>query len=147
MHSGELKGSFHDAVGPILKVAQVFAMMPVDGTTAKDISNIKFHWKSLKTIYSLLFLFCGTIECLLCFRLLIKTGMSLEMSNSLFFFFISMMGAFFLFKMAMNWENLMKLWYENEKVFLKFPYKISGTTLKRRIRLWAALIGTLSLCD
>lgn len=147
MHSNDLKGSFHDAIGPVLQVAQVFGLMPVDGVASKNISNTKFRWKSLKTIYSLLFLSCGTIELLLCLSLMFENGMSLEMSRTLFFMFISMISAFFFFKTAMNWENLMKLWFENEKVFLKFPYTIRGSSLKRRIRLWAVLVGILTLCN
>lgn len=145
MHSGELKGSFHDAIWPIFRVAQVFALMPVDGINAKDISSINFRWKSAKTLYSLAFLFCGTIECLLCLRVAIKGGLSLGLSNAFSFYVISMMGAFFIFKLATKWHNLMKLWYESEKVFLKYPYMIRGISLKRRIRFWAALVGFLSL--
>lgn len=146
MHSAELEGSFHDAIGPILMVAQVFGLMPADGVNAKDISNINFRWKSLKTIYSLTFLICGAVECLLCFRLMFKGGVTLGYSSSLSFYFISMMGAFFIFKLATKWKKIMKLWFESEKVFLKFPYAICGMTLKQRIRLWGALIGFLSLC-
>ena len=139
----ELRGSFHDAIGLILMVAQFFALMPVDEVNAKDISNINFRWNSLKTIYSLIFLICGAIECLLCFRLIFRSGTTSGYLSSLTFYVISMVSAFFIFRLATKWKKLMKLWFDSEKVFLKFPYAIYGLTLKQRIWLWGALIGFL----
>jgi Trehalose receptor len=147
MHCGELKGSFHDAIGPILKIVQIIGIMPVDGVNGKDISNINFKWKSLKTVQSLLFLICGVIESVLCLRLVTKSGMTLGLSSAISFYVTSMVGAIFIFKLAVKWKEIMKFWYEREKVFLKFPYTVCGISLKRRIRLWAALIGFLSLCN
>ena len=147
MHSEDMKGSFHEAIGPVLKVAQVFGVMPVDGVTSKDISNISFKWKSLKTIYSLTFLVLGTAECLLCFHSAFKKGISLSLFSELTYYVTSIIGAFFIFRLATKWKYLMKLWFNNEKVFLKFPYINCGLSLKRRIRMWAALIGFLALCN
>lgn len=146
MHSLELKGSFHEAIGPVLRVAQVFGLMPIDGVMSRDISNLNYKWKSLKTAYSLTFLILGTVECLLCARLIFKKGLSLALSSELSFYLISLVGAFFMLKLAMKWQRLMKLWFDSEKVFLKTPYTNSGFSLKQRIRLWAAIIGFLSLC-
>lgn len=142
-----MEGSFHDAVGPVLKFAQVFGVMPVDNVTSKDISNINFKWKSLKTIYSLTFLVLGTTESLLCLRIAFKKGISLSLTSELAYYATSMIGAFFIFRLATKWNYLMKLWFDNEKVFLKFPYTKCGLSLKRRIRMWAALIGFLALCN
>lgn len=142
-----MQGSFHEAVSPVLRLAQVFGMMSVDGVTSKDISNITFKWNSLKTVYSLVFLVLGTAESIFCICSAFKKGMSLSVMSELGFYATSMLGAFFILRLATKWKYLMKLWFENEKVFLKFPYINSGLSLKRRIRIWAALIGFLALCN
>lgn len=147
MYLEPLKGSFHDAIGPILLVSNFFGMMPVDNVNSKDIADIDFQWKSVKTIYSLTFIICGSIECLLCFRLSMYRGMTLGYMSSLSFYFTSMFGAVYLFNFATNWKRLMKLWYKSEKIFLKAPYTVNGWPLKRKIRVWATTIGFLALSN
>jgi gustatory receptor len=144
MDSNSLSGSFHDAIGPVLKIAQFFGLLPAENIAGKDISTINFKWKSVKTVYSVIFLFCGTIECILCFRMIFVSNMSLGYASAMSFYMISMFGAFCLFNMAKKWKTLMKFWYEKEKVLLKAPYKMHGLSLKQKIRLWAAVIGFLS---
>lgn len=54
--------SFHNSVGYAFVYGQFFGLLPFDGVLAKDENQVEFRWKSLKTIYSVLFLFCGTAE-------------------------------------------------------------------------------------
>lgn len=145
MRSSAVKGSFHEAIGPVLWISQFFGILPANGVCSKDISNISFRWTSLKTVYSLLFLICGWIECLLSLRLLVTRGISISQASSSSFLLTSIVGACSLFGIAQNWNMLMKFWYDSEKVFLEAPYKVCGWPLKRKIQLWAATIGILSL--
>jgi gustatory receptor len=145
MHSEGLAGSFHDAIGPVLRVSQFFGLMPVDNVNAKDILDISFRWKSIKTIYSLVFIVAGSFECLMSLKLSMKRGMSLGYASALSFFASSMFGAYCLLNLARKWQRVMKFWFESEKVFLKAPYALRGCSLKRKIRLWAALFGFLAL--
>jgi gustatory receptor len=140
-----LRGSFHESIGPVLKVAQFFGLMPVDNVAAKDITRIHFHWTSIKSIYSLVFLITGSIECLLSFKLLLKRGITLGYSSALTFYLMSMIGAVCLFILATKWNRIMKFWFESEKVFLKAPYTLRGWPLKRKIWLWAAAVGLFAL--
>lgn len=142
-----MQGSFHDAIGPVLLLSQFFGIMPVDNINSKDVSKIDFRWKSVKTVYSLVFLIFGSIECLLCLRLLFTHGMTLAGSSSLSFYFISIVGAICLFNLATKWKRLMQFWYKIEKIFLKAPYIVNGWPLKRKIRVWAATIGFLALSN
>lgn len=45
-------GSFQEAIGSILAMAQCFGLMPVVGVKSKFASKLQFKWKSLRTIYS-----------------------------------------------------------------------------------------------
>lgn len=144
MYSESLNGSFHEAIGPILKVAHFFGVLPVDGVNSLKISCINFRWKSVKTIYSLVFILFGIIECLLFFRMVINRGITLSYSSALSFYSTSMLSAICLFNLGTKWKRLMKFWYQSEKVFLTASYTIKGLSLKRKIRLWAATIGFLA---
>lgn len=48
------EGSFQEAIGSILAMAQCFGIMPVVGIKCKSASHLKFKWKSMRTIYSLI---------------------------------------------------------------------------------------------
>lgn len=145
VHVDALRGSFHEAIGPVLKFSQFFGLIPVDHIDGNDISRINFRWKSIKSIYSLVFIVCGTLEGLLLVKLLCKRGVSLGYASAFGFLFISLTGAYCLFNLATKWHRLMNFWYETEKVFLKAPYKLRGWSMKHKIRLWAAVVGILAL--
>lgn len=153
MHSNEFKGSFFDAIGPILQISQWFGLMPVDGVNSKNISSVKFRWKSLKSLYSFVFVVCGSIEAILCIRLILLRGMTLGYSITVCFQLTSMSVAIFQINLATKWRSFMQFWYQKEKVFLTAPYSIQGWNLKRKIQLWtvAILVPTfrieLSVCD
>lgn len=53
------RDSFHRAIFPVLFVAQVFGIFPVQGISANHCSQLSFKWMSFRTFYSALFiLFC-----------------------------------------------------------------------------------------
>ena len=145
MFALKLEGTFHDAIGPILVVARIFGLMPVSGVESSEIKRIKFHWKSVKSIYSLIFIVCGTVELICLIRFVLNNGLTLGHASNLSFYVASMLGTCCFFRFAMNWKRLMKLWYESEKVFLKAPYVVQGWSLKCKLRVWAAVLGFVAL--
>lgn len=144
MNSDLTRGSFHEALKPVLKISQFFGVMPVDFGNSKDISSINFRWNSIKTIYCLVFLLLGCCESFLCLWLVINNGITLSSANSLSFYFVSMIGAAYFLKLAVNWKSITKIWYENEKVFLKPPYTMDGWSLNKKIRVWSSIYGLLA---
>lgn len=52
-------GTFHEAVAPVLAVAQFFCLMPVSGISAATHRGLSFSRKSWRFWYSLLYL-CST---------------------------------------------------------------------------------------
>lgn len=59
-------GSFYEAIGPTLVMAQCFAIMPVIGVKGTSPSKLNFKWKNLRTIYSV-------VACVLLFSYLLLT--------------------------------------------------------------------------
>lgn len=110
-------------------------MMPVDGILSDDESQLKFRWKSLKTIYSLMFLFCGTVESCLGTRRLLRLGFSINYVEGLVFFILAAVRAYIFFFLARKWSEIMKMWKKCEIVFLHEPYKVTGWSLSLKLRL------------
>lgn len=48
--------SFHCAIGSILRLAQIFGLLPVSGIRSSSPLNLRFFWSSIVTIYALLVL-------------------------------------------------------------------------------------------
>lgn len=54
-------GSFHEAIAPVLVLAQLFALMPVIGIKGDTASDLRFSWKAFRTAYSLIVFVLTTI--------------------------------------------------------------------------------------
>lgn len=136
--------SFHQSVGPILVYGQFFGLLPVDGVLSKDESQVKFRWKSIKTIYSMFFLLCGTIESCLGSRRLLRLGFNVNFAEGLLFFILSAVRGFIFFNMARQWNKIIRRWRFAEDAFLKLPYKVKGWSLSFRLRLVFSILAILS---
>lgn len=55
------EGSFQEAIGPTLALAQYFGVMPVVGVKSKSAAHLEFKWKSFRTIYSFIMFSCGAV--------------------------------------------------------------------------------------
>lgn len=118
--------------------------MPVKGILSKDIANLKFRWKSLRTIYSMVFLVFGTAESCLAVRRLLRKGFNINFGETMIFYIFSMARAFSLFQMARKWEMIMTFWTQCEKVFLYSPYEnLKGWSLSQKIRFLSVLLMLL----
>lgn len=137
--------SFQQSVGPVLAFGQLFGLLPVDGVLERNESQLKFRWKSAKTIYSMVFLFCGTVEsCLGTWRLL-RLGFKLNFAEGLLFFIAAMVRAFLIFRLARKWNQIMLHWRSCEDVFLKEPYKVKGWSLSLRLRVIFSILSILAI--
>lgn len=137
--------SFEDAFHPVLKISQFFGAFPLE-FDCDNPKQTKFRWKSVKVIYNLIFLFCGTIECLLSLRLAVKDGaISLSGSSGFTYLFVSIFGSFLMLNIARKWPELMIKWKKCENVFVTDSvYNMPGLSLKRKIWFWASIVGLLA---
>lgn len=139
--------SFHNSVGPALFIAQFFGAMPVCGVLAKDEESVKFKWLSVNTIYSIIFLICGTIESSLGTRRILRLGFNVHFAESLMFFITAMIRAFMFFKLAREWKTVIKYWRKCEEPFLRHPYTVTGWSLTKTIRVVFFFLMSLSICE
>jgi gustatory receptor len=110
-------------------------MLPVDNVLSDDENQLRFQWKSLKTIYSMIFLFCGTVENCLGTRRLLRLGFNIQYVEGLVFFMLASVRGFMFFHLARNWKEIIKMWNRNESVFLQLPYKVKSWSLKSKLRM------------
>lgn len=47
-----INGSFHEAIGSVLVIAQSMALLPVVGIKGPSSYGLRFTWKSFRTMYS-----------------------------------------------------------------------------------------------
>lgn len=138
--------SFHQSIGYALAYGQIFGLLPADGILATDESQVEFRWKSIKTIYSTLYLLCGTLESCLGIRRLLRLGFKINFAEGLLFFISAMVRAFILFRLARHWKKIIKRWRDCEDVFLRAPYHVKGWSLRRRIIVMFFILAALSMC-
>lgn len=89
-------GSFQEAIGSILAMAQFFGVMPVLGVKCKTASKLRFKWLAVRTIYSLVVYFFVTLYGGMTVRFAFQNGLkfdnvgmsSLDYSESIFMNFI-----------------------------------------------------------
>lgn len=111
--------------------SQFFGVLNVHNATDSDERKLKFTWKSKRTIYSILFLVCGSCESAMALSL----GFNMHFAEGLFFFVTSIVRAFLLFRITINWRKIMKYWKHCEAVFLRHPFFEKGWKLEKKCKL------------
>lgn len=131
--------SFHEAVKPVILCGQFFGLVPVDNLLQPDEKKLEFRWKSIKTIYSLIFLFLGSIESAVGIRRFIRLGFNIHFTESLLFLITAMIKALLMFLIGRKWKEIMVKWRKCENIFLQSPFDIDGWKLKTKLRFVAML--------
>uniref|UniRef100_A0A336M5Z9 CSON012659 protein n=1 Tax=Culicoides sonorensis TaxID=179676 RepID=A0A336M5Z9_CULSO len=136
------RDSFHRAIYPVLFVAQIFGLFPVQGISTKNASHLKFKWISFRTLYSILFIFyCIFITFAEIYRMHVNNAddTSAKSLAGLIFFIVTTCASMILFYISTKWREIMIFWEKNESVFQRKPYSTSNT-LKKKICLAGALM-------
>lgn len=129
----KMSESFHNVISPVLRISQFFGLMPVNLDT-DDPMKIDFAWKSGKTVYCIIFLFCGTIEAGLSLRIAIKKGLELSGSSGFTYLLVSTLGGFLMLNLARKWPRLIAKWWKSEEIFVtQSCYQFDGLSLKTKI--------------
>lgn len=69
-----IQENFNEAIAPVLKFAQYFALMPVQNVS--DLTQIKLQWKSVKAIFSMLHISYGVFTTVLFINFILKLGIT-----------------------------------------------------------------------
>ena len=137
--------SFHEIIGPCLVFGQLFGLVPVNGIMCSDETKIEFRWTALRTIYSLVYLFCGTADSIMGVERILRRGFSIYQLEGLIFFSLAAIRAFIFFHLAIKWKRIMSKWKRCEKPFLSTPYGVHGWSLSKRIRTIFVVLVVLGI--
>ncbi|XP_037048444.1 uncharacterized protein LOC119082852 [Bradysia coprophila] len=141
-------GSFHEAIGSVLVLAQFFAIMPVQGIKGKSAKDLRFIWKSFRTSYSF---FVFVMICLnaVCASFWLMNERITFIRIVPLVFYVSNAYAMICFtKMAINWPELMQSWENVEKNILMLTKPIADNgKLANKIRIISTVVLITSLCE
>ncbi|XP_017059516.1 gustatory receptor for sugar taste 64a-like [Drosophila ficusphila] len=136
---------FHRAVYPFMFLAQCFAIMPLIGIRESNPRRIRFAYKSIPMIVTLIFMAATLILFLGMLCHLVRIGITAKNFGGLVFFSCVLSAYIVVIRLAKKWPELIRYWTKTEMVFNKTPYEMPKRNLWRRVQLAALAIIALSL--
>ncbi|XP_037719824.1 gustatory receptor for sugar taste 64a [Drosophila subpulchrella] len=136
---------FHRAVYPFMFLAQCVAIMPLVGIRESNPKRIRFAYKSIPMIVTLIFMTATCILFLSMLSHLLKIGITAKNFVGLVFFGCVLSAYVVFIRLAKKWPALIRYWTKTEMVFTKPPYEIPKRNLSRRVQLAALAIIGMSL--
>lgn len=138
-------GSFHEAIGFLLVVGQIFGIMPVSGIRHKSTKQLKFKKFSIRFVYCIAvcvaFMWMISIEFLWIYRSRKEFGKFIN-----FTFDISNLVSLVCFlELARKWPALMNKWHEVEKFLPQLKYQMDKQKLAYEIKMVSFVILLMSM--
>ncbi|XP_054732844.1 gustatory receptor for sugar taste 64e-like [Anastrepha obliqua] len=138
----EHSGSFLEAIGPVLVLAQLFALMPVCGVLSKTASEIYFSWKCVRTWYALLVIACLGPASLCTITFAFHEKFSFDTVEAIVFYVSIFLIALGFFQLARKWPALMLQWEGIESKLPPLKTQIQRAALAQRIKM-ITLVATM----
>ncbi|XP_043649937.1 gustatory receptor for sugar taste 64a isoform X1 [Drosophila teissieri] len=136
---------FHRAVFPLMFLAQCVAIMPLVGIRESNPRRVRFAYKSIPMLVTVIFMAATSILFLSMFTHLIKIGITAKNFVGLVFFGCVLAAYVVFIRLAKKWPAVVRIWTRTEMVFTKPPYEVPRRNLSRRVQLAALAIIGLSL--
>lgn len=138
-------GTFHEAVGCILVVAQLFGIMPVRGVRDKSPKNLKFKKFSIRFVLAILLIlslvWITVIDAIWIFR----TTMEFAKLINFIFDFTNLLSFLCFLELARKWPRLMMRWHEVEKFLPQLKYQMDKQKMAYEIKMVSLLILSISM--
>lgn len=144
---GECSGSFHEAIFPLLFIAQCFGVMPVHNISGKCPTGLKFTWKSLRFMFAVFVMMSCGLETLSAISWTFRTHIEFGKMVILVFYVTNFMSFFCFLRLSVVWPELMKKWHEVEKNLPQMEMKKEKRAMCLRIRKTVAVILTMSAVE
>lgn len=138
-------GSFHEAVGIILAVAQFFGIMPVGGVRAKSPTSLKFRKFSFRFVFCILCIVGLSWMLALDSLWLFRTKPEFGKIINVVFDSTNMISLICFLKLATEWPRLMKKWNEVEKFLPELRFQMDKQKLAYEIKMVSIVIASMSL--
>lgn len=137
---------FHKEIpSSVILLAQLFGTMPVSGILSTDTRNVKFKWKSVRVVVSIIFALFSMVETITIVKMATDEQITLGVAGALIFYSVCLFGNLFFIRIALHWPSIIRLWRRNENVFLKLPYKRWKLSLSLELRVVTMTVMAVSL--
>ncbi|KAM7355995.1 gustatory receptor 5a for trehalose-like isoform 2-T6 [Cochliomyia hominivorax] len=140
-------GSFHEAIGPILVMAQCFCLMPVRGIRSKFANDLSFSWLSFRTGYCLLYMGTTILDTMLTINMIVHQKLDVRNIEPFIFHFSIFLASVGFLRLASKWPKLMCRWQEIEVQLPAFSNWRQREELSNRIKTVTFVLITLSLTE
>ncbi|XP_063972237.1 gustatory receptor for sugar taste 64f-like isoform X3 [Diachasmimorpha longicaudata] len=146
-HFVQNSDSLHTAIKPIINLAQCFAVFPVNGVNTPDSSHLKFTWRSLKILYSMIVLVLSVIMTgASIHRILSSTFTSPKMTTLVFFGASCVTNVLFL-RLAMRWPGIAAKWEKIERELATRHRRTSKYNLVARYKIITVTVMAIALIE
>ncbi|KAH8420201.1 hypothetical protein KR009_007148 [Drosophila setifemur] len=141
------KGTFHEAVAPVLALAQCFCVMPVLGIGSSSSGGLRFSRRSWRFWYSILYLCSTTVDLLFNIHKVAHSRLDVRSVEPIVFHVSMLIGSWHFLQLAHLWPGLMRHWAAVERRLPPYSCELERARPVRRIRLVAFLLLALSLSE
>lgn len=166
--ASSVDGSFQEAIGSILVMAQCFGIMPVVGIKSNSTSNLKFQWKSSRTVYSFIAFLLTLIYAILTIGKTLSTTIEFDRTSRFAYFqyannFLNFIQKIFIHAvnvvfygsavygmycfgaLARKWPKLMQRWEEIEAILPMYRNTNEREKLSRHLKwlTFSVFMGSL----
>ncbi|XP_055326853.1 gustatory receptor for sugar taste 64f-like [Sitodiplosis mosellana] len=105
-----INGSFHQAFGSVLVLAQSLGVLPVIGIKGSSAFELRFTWKSFRTIYSVTAFLFAAFYTIFATCITLTRPVTFNSVVPLTFFTTTAYGVFSFIRLARKWPKLMQHW-------------------------------------
>ncbi|KAG4070182.1 hypothetical protein HA402_003872 [Bradysia odoriphaga] len=140
-------GSFHEAVRPVLVMAEIFSVMPVMNVTAKSPSDMYYSWTSFRNFYSItimLLTFAFTVPVIL---VCLSHRLQFDSVVGVVFYVSNCVARVFFMSLAMKWPALMQQWQKIEEKIPIFESQKDKSVLAHKIKMMSLVVMLLSMSE
>lgn len=140
-------GTFHEAVGLVMSIAQLFGVMPVSGLRAPSAKYLRFKICSIRFWLSIFYIV--TTAWVLGMQIAWIFGSKVEFGKlvSVFFDLTNWLSIVCFLELAAKWPKLMQHWYEVEKILPKMETELKRQRMSYEMKIvsFAILFGSMGL--
>ncbi|KAH8371104.1 hypothetical protein KR093_006242, partial [Drosophila rubida] len=139
--------TFHRAVYPVMLLAQCFSLMPLSNVWQTNPRRLRFRFKSLQMLVTVVFMVASSILLSSMIKLLLKIGFTAKNFVGPVFFTFVLFACVLFINLGRRWPSLIRYWTRVELIFNKAPYETLPYNLLQRVRHSAVVIITLSIVE
>ncbi|KAH8319455.1 hypothetical protein KR067_009915 [Drosophila pandora] len=140
-------GSFHQAVGRVLLIAEFFAMMPVKGVTGKHPSKLSFSWRNIRACFCVAFIASSLVNFSLSLFKVLNNPISFNSIKPLIFRGSVLLVLLVSLNLARHWPQLMMYWHSVEQDLPQYKSQAGRVKMGHTISMVMLVGMMLSLAE